>query len=182
MRRSSLSLILLMLPLLACNYLYAIPDGGPVDNPPVVSPVAPTTLIVTGDDFEAVVFSAELAQAGRIGNYTVFPNPNGYWTPSEADIQTLEANLETFLTDSADQFYQHLPPVDAWLPDYGRQYYGYERDGEQFIYGNFLCDHELMADHPNDIVLVEDGGDCFFQLHYNVATQEFFDLMVNGFA
>ncbi len=170
------AIILLVMPLLACNYLYALPDGGPSGNPPTITPTVST---VTGDDFEAVVFSAEQVEAQHTGDYTVFPNPTGYWTPTDADIVALEAHLESFLAENMERF-RREPPIESWLPDYGRQYFGFERDGEQFIYGNFLCARDLLIDHPDEIAIVMDGGDCFFQLHYHPATQEFSNLMVNG--
>ncbi|MCQ3930670.1 MAG: hypothetical protein DPW16_09430 [Chloroflexi bacterium] len=175
-RRLPLHLIMLMIPLLACNYFYAVPDGSPANTP---TPSVPIVFVVTGQDFEAMVFNTE---AQQFGDYTIFPNPTGYWTPSESDIQTLEAHIEVFLTEHIEDIYQHQLPVEAWLPDYARQYFGFERDGERYIYGNFLCDRDLLLDYPNQLVMVEDGGDCFFQFHYNPATQEFSNLMVNGLA
>lgn len=176
-QRSPLRLIMLMIPLLACNYFYAVPDGPPANTP---TTSIPAVFVVTGEDFEAMVFNTDMAQ--DVGHYSIFPNPTGYWTPSELDIQTLEARIEAFLTEHMEDFYQHQPPVEAWLPEYARQYFGFERDGDQYIYGNFLCDRDLLQDYPNQLVMVEDGGDCFFQFHYNPATQEFSNLMVNGLA
>ncbi|GIK65604.1 MAG: hypothetical protein BroJett018_33980 [Chloroflexota bacterium] len=175
-QRLPLHLIILMIPLLACNYFYAVPDGSPAGTP---TTTLPTVFVVTGEDFEAMVFNAE---AQRLGDYTIFPNPTSYWTPSESDIQTLEAHIEAFLTNHTEGFYDHQPPVEAWLPAYARQYFGFERDGVQYIYGNFFCARDLLLDYPNQLVMVEDGGDCFFQFHYNPATQEFSNLMVNGYA
>ncbi len=167
-----IALVLLVMPLLACNFLYAVPNDGSVEPPP-------TIMTFAGPDFEAVVFSAEASEANNFGDYTVFPNPTDYWTPTEADILALEANLEPFLAENAELF-RREPPIETWLPDYARQYYGFVRDGEQFIYGNFLCARDLLLDHPEDIVIVMDGGDCFFQLIYQPTTQAFSNLMVNG--
>ncbi|KAB2859940.1 MAG: hypothetical protein F9K46_10880, partial [Anaerolineae bacterium] len=116
-RRLPLHLMILMIPLLACNFFYAVPDGRPANTP---TTSIPAVFVVTGEDFEAMVFNTDMAQ--DVGHYSIFPNPTGYWTPSESDIQTLEAHIEAFLTEHTEGFYQHQPPVEAWLPDYARQY------------------------------------------------------------
>jgi hypothetical protein len=65
------------------------------------------------------------------------------------------------------------------VPDYKRQYLGILENGEQIIYANFFCD-ATFEEWRQEFVLVNDGGDCFFQVKYNVATGEFYDFSVNG--
>lgn len=182
-RQPLILLTLVMLPLLACNFLYTLPEGGSTEPLPTPAPTTtPAVFVVTGEDFEAYVFSAEVAQEQRLGEYLISPNATGYWTPDAADIQTLEANIEAFVDANANAFYDPQEPAAVRLPDYARQYFGYERDGQRFIYGSFLCDVDYVTERPNQWVVVLDGGACFFQFHYDIATQTFFDLMVNGLA
>lgn len=108
-----------------------------------------------------------------------YPQPEGVWTPIAADVAKLEADLLTFLQTAEDPWLRPDPPIRERVPNYMRQYLGIVEEGEQIIYANFFCNsHEI--DWHNDYVFVLDGGDCYFQVKYNPATGEFFDLSVNG--
>jgi hypothetical protein len=47
------------------------------------------------------------------------------------------------------------------------------------VWGNFFC-RPPRADWRHEPVLVDDGGDCFFQLEYDVDAGRFSNLLVNG--
>ena len=103
---------------------------------------------------------------------------DGYWSPSEEDILNLEGKLDSFLRENADQF-KRQPPVWEQLDQYKRQYVGVVVNGKQIIHGNFFCNDAGM-DWKKDWVFVMDGGDCFFQLQYDVESETFLNLSVNG--
>jgi hypothetical protein len=54
------------------------------------------------------------------------------------------------------------------------------KEGKQVIYANFFCQVFDGMDWEEEFVFVSDGGDCYFQVLYHVATGEFSDFSVNG--
>lgn len=100
----------------------------------------------------------------------------GYWTPAEADVQALEAGLVTFLQASPPQA---SPMLWEKQSTYRRQYAGLLRDGQRLVYASFFCD-TLGEDWQREIVFVLDGGDCYFQITYDVERGTYGNLMVNG--
>ena len=123
-----------------------------------------------------VVFDQEQAEEMKVANWLF--EVDGFWTPSEEDILKLEGGLAGYLSQNSEQFYRQ-PPVWERLDAYQRQYFGIERDGKQVIYGNYFCDN-LGMDWRQDLVTVLDGGECFFQVEYDVEGGKFIWLMVNG--
>lgn len=103
---------------------------------------------------------------------------DGYWTPYGEDILNLEGELDSFLREHSDQF-RRQPPVWEQLDQYKRQYVGVVVNGKQIIHGNFFCTDTGM-DWKKDWVFVMDGGDCFFQLQYDVESETSMNLRVNG--
>jgi len=73
---------------------------------------------------------------------------------------------------------------------YRRQYICVTNErGEKEIWINFLCESPLssfVGKNPNrwktDIIVVEDGGNCFFNIKINLTTKMYYDLFVNGVA
>ena len=101
-----------------------------------------------------------------------------YWTPSDAEIRELEAALPGFLAKSWPA--NRGPLTD--LASYRRQYFGLSRDARRIIFVNALCGPyaETSPDWQESIVVVFDGGGCFFRVYYDPATNKFDDLRVNG--
>ena len=102
----------------------------------------------------------------------------GFWTPTEGDILSLEGKLDFFLRQNAESF-NRQPPAWERLNDYKRQYVGVIIDEKQVIYGNFFCS-DTGTDWNKEWVFVLDGGDCFFQLQFDVESRTFTGLTVNG--
>jgi hypothetical protein len=102
----------------------------------------------------------------------------GYWTPTDEDILSLEGKLESFLRQNAESF-RRQPPVWEQLDNYKRQYVGLTIKGKPVIYGNFFCT-DTGLDWKEEWIFVLDGGDCFFQLQFDVESGTLTALMVNG--
>jgi hypothetical protein len=74
------------------------------------------------------------------------------------------------------------PPAqspDLWqkLPRYKRQYVGFVINGHKRIFCNFYCSEESLSCKP---VVYEDGGDCFFQIEYDVEKEQVDKISING--
>lgn len=148
-------------------------DFGPLPPP------TPTMDPRVADDITHVIFSPQQAEAAQVERWaSAGANFEGYWMPSGKDLLTMEVQLGPYLQAHADQFFAH-PTVWEQLDEYHRQYVGLVVDGKSLIYGNFFC-AETETDWTHAWVIVLDGGDCFFQVTFDVAGQTFIRLQVNG--
>ena len=69
------------------------------------------------------------------------------------------------------------------IKKYRRQYICVtNKRGEKEIWINFLCDidREYYKGWETDIIVVKDGGNCFFEIKINLTTKTYYDLFVNG--
>jgi len=123
-----------------------------------------------------VIFTKDQSEEMRIESWLV--ESDEFWTPSIDDIVTLEEKLTEYLMQNSKQFYRQ-PPVWQRLDEYQSQYIGLERGGRQIIYGNYFCSSG-SKDWRRNIVEVIDGGDCYFQVEYDVENGLFINLRVNG--
>jgi hypothetical protein len=88
---------------------------------------------------------------------------DAYWTPSIVEIELAEAAI---LNEQGEL-------------DHVRQYAGVTEDGDQKVFVNGFCD-DFGIDWQSEVVLVDDGGDCFFSALYNVDTDELEYFSFNG--
>ncbi|SDD00270.1 hypothetical protein [Williamwhitmania taraxaci] len=66
------------------------------------------------------------------------------------------------------------------LVRYKRQYVAITNvKGEKEVWVNCFC-ATWNTDWRKDLILVEDGGNCFFNLKINLTTGQYYELMVNG--
>jgi hypothetical protein len=98
----------------------------------------------------------------------------GFWAPSGKEIEQLEAAFLEFIKDK-------LPPNrDSLLKDYYRQYTGFMRGGEKFIYVNGFSHPTKGHDWRRSAYVVCDGGGSFFGVEYDIETKQFSHLEYNG--
>jgi hypothetical protein len=97
------------------------------------------------------------------GDGPLFQAADGFWTPSIDDLEAVE-----FAIAAAQGELDHL-----------RQYVGYIEGGQRKIYVNGFKD-TFGIDWTSEPVVVEDGGESFFQAIYNVDTGELELFMFNG--
>jgi hypothetical protein len=102
-----------------------------------------------------------------------------FWTPTKAQITELEKLIEPFLKSH--------PPADKRTVNfstYGRQYYGLTKTGKQYIFLNAFCDPKSFDKDAlrKRMIIVMDGGSCYFQVFFDPIKKEFSDLRYNGVA
>ena len=101
------------------------------------------------------------------------------WEPSGKDLDELETSLAKYLKER-EKGGKPVPPKRA---RYHRQYVGFTRNGERFIYGNFYpAGAEFLANESSKPVQVCDGGPVFWGIVYRVKTQTFEEPQFNGYA
>lgn len=68
------------------------------------------------------------------------------------------------------------------LHNYRRQYIAViNRKGEKVVWVNFFCDSNNL-EWRKEVIVVEDGGNCYFNLKINLSTKAVYELFVNGYA
>jgi hypothetical protein len=120
-------------------------------------------ILITTNEFEGVIFR----------DYD--------WVPTVEEVRILEKQLETYLPQQRDAFDGSKIPIEERLPTYKRQYWGVLKNEKRVIFANFFC-NSFHYDWTEQVVIVLDGGDCYFQIQYDVETGTLFDLRVNGSA
>jgi len=124
-------------------------------------------------------------EALSLGHQCSRPSPGpveAQWTPTEADIQTLEPKLGAILRAHLEHAGQRTP-----IADYYRQYTGYVIRGRRIIYINGVARSAVESsnpDHPFDwraqAVGICDGGPITFGVEFDPATSEFTRFAFNG--
>lgn len=96
-----------------------------------------------------------------------------FWTPSDSQVAALEQALPIYLNRAWPQ--GPLPDLST----YRFQYIGMVRDAEPIIYINAFC--QASGDEWKDLlVVVDDGGPCYFQLYYHPDGSRFSGLTINA--
>lgn len=103
---------------------------------------------------------------------------DGAFVPDDATMAQLRARLPKFLEQNQDKFNADRAPIVARLPGYTLQYRGELENGKRVISVNAMC--AAPENWQTRWVMVLDGGDCFFQVKYDLDAGTFFDLSVNG--
>ncbi len=102
----------------------------------------------------------------------------GTWRPSDQILSKIKMHLEPYMKTQEKIFGRSLKKWNT----YRFQYQGQEENGHKFVYINAFC-HLYDDKHVNlskKIVLIKDGGGCYFQVKYDPIADKFFDAFVNG--
>ena len=100
------------------------------------------------------------------------------WEPTLGDMNDLEANLAQITTLSNSD-----PDPSRRIDnpaEYYRQYVAVRIDGKRRIYLNALCSVDQDANWRKRLIVVLDGGKCFWHAMYDPSTRTFSNLTVNG--
>jgi hypothetical protein len=147
-------------------------DGGSAqdDGDPPSTTEGPPTRPTDGpapdlDDLPegTVVFSPDDVEADPGGEPTT-------WTPSAQDVDGVDQTLAAYIEDNPDL---GVEPLD----DYVRQYLGTGEIGE-IVSVNGVCDEDFPWE--DELIVVNDGGSCFWQAEFSFFTLDVDSFTVNG--
>lgn len=116
--------------------------------------------------------------------YFFSPKPASFYTPTDREIGDLEAKLPVFLRTAPEATRSRSgTPLAARAMTYRRQYVGIvDASGTRRIWGNFFCGD--FGDNKGawrmSVVLVKDGGDCYFNVKFDPTSGTLSELRVNG--
>ena len=96
------------------------------------------------------------------------------WMPTKDQVLEAEKGIEQYLKDKPDSYSPNL-----WhkLSKYKRQYIGIVVKRHKRIFCNFYCSDEPLSSKP---YFVKDGGDCYFQIEYDLKDKVCYNLSING--
>ena len=113
------------------------------------------------------------------------------WTPNFKDYRIAESILDSALIDHKNEYWSRLDIKTS--KDYYRQYVFYKNSqGDLMVYINAFCEiFQLPVDSsgiwirkPYDwkknLLIVQDGGDCYWTIKINLTKKMYFDFYVNG--
>lgn len=110
------------------------------------------------------------------------------FTPTKEEIIKAENALKYKLKETnrglENQYNSSI--IHKNLKKYKRQYFGYINDkGEKVLYINSLWSKSVKENHwhwLNEIIWISDGGSHYWNIEYNLETEELMNLSVNGSA
>ena len=156
-----LATVLALLLLAACG-----DDGGSTQDTDEQFDPASTT---TGGDSAlpdgVVVFTPEQAETDLNGDEVT-------WTPGAEDVEAVETALAEHIEANPDL---GVDPLD----EYHRQYVGTGEDSD-VVSVNALCEGAGLDDWEDELILVNDGGSCFWQAQVARESLEVESFTVNG--
>src|SRR5574338_303238 len=101
---------------------------------------------------------------------------------SEGDLLTIDSLLKIFIADDRGKLAEDKvghPKINFSEKKYLRQYVpGISPDHEKKVWVNCFCTNDFPNWH-NEIVLVKDGGSCFFNLVINLTKRSYSFFIVN---
>jgi len=100
----------------------------------------------------------------------------GGWEPDPQVLLELKAQLEPYTKDKAQKGGRKLK---NWS-EYTFQYQGKEEKGRKYVFVNALCHKHPEWNLEQQMILVDDGGTCFFNLKFDPARRQYYDLIING--
>jgi hypothetical protein len=107
-----------------------------------------------------------------------FPDPRRFWQPDSALVESVFAKMNSGLDSS------HLRQIDS-LSTYNFQVVGcYDHHFHKLLYFDACCDPEVV-DHyrwKTHLHYVFDGGNCYFQVFYDVKKKKWKFFHRNGYA
>ena len=116
------------------------------------------------------------------GSYP-FDNSFNPTTLTQDDINSIDSLLIACVTDynnSLDKDHKEWS-IDIKKYNYRKQIIAVtNKKGEKEVWVNFFCQTWDNNNWKTEILLVKDGGNCYFNLKLNLVTKKFYDLGVNG--
>jgi len=133
-------------------------------------------VLVSGQGYRGVILPLSATQE------ELYLGAESYWVPSAEQVRAMEERLPSFLLrEKQDE-------LSGKVALYYRQYIGITINGRRLIYGNFIHNTawkeslEDGVDYHRHMMMVDDGGAWFFQVEYDVETEAFVELGINGVA
>ena len=97
----------------------------------------------------------------------------GGWTPTKTQIREAEPAILEYIEKSDEKIFSNIEY-------YVCQYFGIIVNNRKHIYCNFLWLDQDVEEWRSKLIEVDDGGNYYFQLEYDVRTKTCLNFSVNG--
>jgi hypothetical protein len=99
----------------------------------------------------------------------------GSWSPTQPDAKRASDGVPNFLKSAS-------PKIAAKFDGYYGQLYGVTDNGDKKIRLMFFCHLDsIMVDHwTQNAFLVNDGGDCYFEVDFDPSADAYSNFRANG--
>ena len=152
--------------------------------PKLTSTLVIVTVIISGcsereEVANGVILDSEQLASGEPALLAALEISAPYWTPTAEQAVLADAALLDYLHRmNTTQSLQ----ISAAIGEYKRQYVGYTAAGKQWMLVNAMCRHywEMLELWKSAVVVVLDGGTCFFRARFEMATSTVRSLEING--
>jgi hypothetical protein len=159
----------------------------------------PSAITVHHADYLGAIMSADAALEA---SFLFGSDVDGVFVLSSADVETLESRLPTVLEEASRdparvatvrstghrQFLSaEIDSISKRLGEYRRQYFGVLKGERRFIYANFFPlpnsdSHDSFEDWRVSIVSVDDGGNNYWHIWFDIDSGQFSGFESNGYA
>ncbi len=104
-------------------------------------------------------------------------------TLTEQEIEETESLLTKAIAEYNRKKVSEYLKIDSFV-NYRRQFVPYiNQKGEKMVFVNCFCDgFKWNENWRKELVMVDDGGSCFFNVKINLSAKNTYDLYVNGVA
>lgn len=148
--------------------------SGGIDE--LVSKPLPNGFVLVNDadilDSQGPFVGVIVPEAKGAGFYLDQHGPvQSYWTPTVTEVLELASALR-------EQIYQKNKSIGSRLHEYRFQVVGVKRGSQRLLFVNGFCD--APKGWQQRAIVVDDGGDCYFQLSFDPAAKSITKLTVNG--
>jgi hypothetical protein len=101
----------------------------------------------------------------------------GRFTPSDRDIRALQATLGDFLAGE-----EGTERIIQRLARYSGVFVGIMVNGHRLVLASYSCGHQHTPCSERIGTIDLDGGDCYFNVEFDLETREYKNLTINGIA
>jgi len=147
----------------------------------IASLVFAENLIVDFEEVKTKTIDGVIVTQDRAADFFRIRKVQGYFTPSREDVLKAESKVISYIQDTTPQSldYPFVPDLDKKLRNYKRQYVGVILRGKKKIWLNFFCDAHEDSWKRNPYIIFG-GGACFFSVLYDIKSERFSHLVING--
>lgn len=158
------------------------------DNPPIVKQTEIINFDIPDSTYVILDYKSDW--------YWVFKDAKPS-TLTENELVEIENIIETAIKENNARQKGNLErhnkefPDNQWIEtgfelttkDFKRQYVPVvNKNGQKVVWINFFCNDWESDSWKSDILIVNDGGNCYFNLKVNLDTKTYSELSINGYA
>jgi hypothetical protein len=112
----------------------------------------------------------------------VFPSSSYFFAENPGQYELSDANRQEALAALEARLDKERPSILDNASNYRGQFIGVKigKDKHRTMFGNFFCGEPADRRWKDALILVKDGGECYFQFEYDFEEKRVTKLSING--